>query len=144
MSLRSPVGDGAAEALRRVRPDLLEVIPRQLTQRQEQALAVWERLGDGRTPAAVAKEMGISVSGARQLLHGAGAIRTRPGHSRRCAVVLFKEGLSAKAVQKRLKLHHLSLEFAINDYAYELLERESEELPSSQRISYAHSRRHEW
>ncbi len=64
MSLRSPVGDGAAEALRRVRPDLLEVIPRRLTQRQEQALAAWERLGDGQTPAAVADEMGISLSGA--------------------------------------------------------------------------------
>ncbi len=142
MSLRSPVGDGAAEALRKIRPDLLEAVARKLSKRQAQALVVWEGLGDDRTPGAVAAELGISVSGARQLLHRAGALRTRPGHSRRCALALFEEGLSAAAVQKELKLHHVSLELAINDYAYKLLERESGEIPSSQRIVYASSRRH--
>ncbi len=87
MSLRSPVGGAAAEALRKFRPDLLAVVPRQMSKRQKQALAAWERLGgDAQTPAAVAAELGISVNGARQLLHCAGAIRTRPSHTRRCAV----------------------------------------------------------
>ncbi len=142
LSLRSPVGDRAAEALQRVRPDLLEAVPRKLSKRQAQALAVWEGLGDDRTPATVAAELGISVSATRQLLHGAGAIRTKPGHSRRRAVVLLEKGLSAAAVQKNLELHHLSLEFAINDYAYKLLERESGEIPNSQRIVQASSGRH--
>ncbi|MCP3962149.1 MAG: hypothetical protein GY719_30265 [bacterium] len=141
MSLRSPVGEAAAEALGRVRPDLLAVVPREMSKRQKQALAVWERPGDSQTPAAVAAELGVGVSGARQLLHLAGAIRTRPGHSRRCAVVRLKAGLSAEAVQKELGLNHVSLEFAINDYAYELLVNQGGDLPSSQRIGYASSRR---
>lgn len=141
MSLRSPVGDTAAEALQKVRPDLLAVVPRALTKRQQQALAAWERLGE---VTAVADELGISESSVRQLLAAAGALRTRPGHSRRCAVVLLKEGKTAAEVQKELGLHHRVLEFAINDYAYELLEREGGELPSNQRIGYARSRRRAW
>ncbi len=142
MSLRSSVGDGAAEALRKVRPDLLAVVMRKLSKRQKEALAAWDRLGN---PAAVAAELGVGVSGARQLLHRAGAIRTRPGHSRRMAVVQFKEGREAAEVQKALGLNQVALEMAINDYAYELLEQQSgaNAIPSSQRIGYSSSRRRE-
>ncbi len=174
MSLRVPVGEAAAEALRKVRPNLLKIIEGgierrreragtasideisrlgsraaarlfvegRLSKRQARALAIWEGLGaDDRTPAAVAAELGVNVGGARQLLHLAGVIRTRPGHKRRMAAAQLRQGKSAAEVQAALGLNDVSLEFAIHDYAYELLVEGGGELPSSQSIGYSSSRR---
>ena len=174
MSLRAPVGEEAAEALRKVRPDLLKIIEdgierrrRQalkasieavvelgnpeavslfvsgkLSMRQARALAIWEGLSaEDRTPDAVAAEMGAGISGVRQLLHLAGVIRTRPGHKRQMAVGQFREGKTAVEVKAALGLNDVSVEFAIADYAYELLVQGGAELPSSQRVGYSRSRR---
>ncbi len=93
----------------------------ELTKRQAEALSAWERCRDVQR---VAGELGISVSAARQLLAMAGAMRTRPGFERRQAVALLKQGAAPAEVERALRLHPLSLELAIRDYAVELLARE--------------------
>ncbi len=92
-----------------------------LTKRQAEAVSAWERFRDAKR---VAVELGISISAARQLLAMAGAIRTRPGFERRQAVALLKQGAAPAEVERALRLHPLSLELAIRDYAVELLARE--------------------
>ena len=106
------------EALRRIRPDLLD-FRRPLTRRQEIALASWKRHG---TVKAVAAELGISESAARQLLSCAGAIQTRPGFYRQRAARMLREGYAPEVIQARLRIHRITLELAIGDYAATLVD----------------------
>ena len=129
MSLRVPDSREVA-VLRRRRPELVEALgSRKLTARQRTALELWSRhagLEEAARARRVAADLGVTPSAGRQMLALAGAIRTRPGHDRRAALTLLREGMTVAKVQAELpfRISMVTMELAIRDLAAELLEEE--------------------
>ncbi len=114
----------AVAALKRFRPELVALVRRHLTRRQQQAVAAWERV---REVKAVAVELGISTSAAQQHLSLAGAIRGRGGFARRQTVRMLREGRSVEEIRPGLRgLNPVTLELAVMELAERLLEERGE------------------
>ncbi len=114
----------AVAALKRFRPELVALVRRHLTRRQQQAVAVWERVRDVK---AVAVELGISTSAAQQHLSLAGARRGRGGFERRQTVRMLREGRSVEEIRRALQgLSPVTLELAVMELAERLLEERGE------------------
>ncbi len=110
----------AIDALSAFRPDLVPLVRTQLTRRQEQAVAAWER---SESLEAVAKELGIGESATQQHLSLAGVLRGQGSHRRRQAVKLLRRRKSVKEIASTLgRMHPVTLELAVMDLAYLLLE----------------------
>ena len=125
MSVRDPLS-AEARALEEVRPDLLRVVSGlRTTDRQRQAIESWDRHTGTSSirerSKCVAQDLDISVNAAQQLLTRVGILQTKPGADRRMAVRMFKDGASVDDVRLELqKMHDVTLEMAISDYASEL------------------------